>query len=345
MIRAYPESNSGYIGKFPQIPRLRPSSWRNGTLVNKKLLHKDGNQSVCLRDQDLVEVLPASKVGQAAAIAFLFHAPLSAAPPPTKKPRLMEGPTVSDFDADQILGEATCAICQEVMHRATSVQPCMHSFCSSCLGGWLKRPGDKLPRCPVCRQAVAAVGKNHVLDSLIEKILKAHPDKMRSVAALADLDSRDPLYDNGYDLVKLRGGGGVAAGFARLTVAAAAAAEAMDAESEHSQSEFSSSEEEVFGPEHAWAEPGAVRPACRLCGVPAWRPLRSASETIANPLSATFLTKTALANNTFEQEILQEWLHTKGLSLQQAIIDLLANPNPEGVPAVRWHAPFGGPTL
>ena len=36
--------------------------------------------------------------------------------------------------------------------------------------------------------------------------------------------------DNGYDLVKLRGG--AAAGYARLTVAAAAAAEAMDAESE-----------------------------------------------------------------------------------------------------------------
>lgn len=36
--------------------------------------------------------------------------------------------------------------------------------------------------------------------------------------------------DNGYDLVKLRGG--AAAGYARLTVAAAAAAEAMDAESQ-----------------------------------------------------------------------------------------------------------------
>eukprot|EP00913_Durusdinium_trenchii_P017054 g16039.t1 len=293
MIRAYPESNSGYIGKFPQIPRLRPSSWRNGTLVNKKLLHKDGNQSVCLRDQDLVEVLPASKVGQAAAIAFLFHAPLSAAPPPTKKPRLMEGPTVSDFDADQILGEATCAICQEVMHRATSVQPCMHSFCSSCLGGWLKRPGDKLPRCPVCRQAVAAVGKNHVLDSLIEKILKAHPDKMRSVAALADLDSRDPLYDNGYDLVKLRGGGGVAAGFARLTVAAAAAAEAMDAESEHSQSEFSSSEEEVFGPELSFTlsiEFNKAGRGGRACMGRAWR-----CEARVSPLWSSCLETLALS--------------------------------------------------
>eukprot|EP00434_Breviolum_minutum_P013813 symbB.v1.2.012181.t1/scaffold835.1/size159100/8 len=305
---------------------------RNGTLLNKKLLHKDGNQRACLQDQDLLEVLPASKVGKAAAITFLFHAPsvavaclhqaaavkenpsVQSIQAPSKKRRLTEG---GDVGSKSELGVATCAICQEVMHRATSVQPCLHSFCSSCLGGWLKRPGG-IPRCPICRQAVAAVGKNHALDGLIEGLLKAHPEKQRTLAALADLDDRDPLHDNGYDLVKLRGAGDTAAGFARLTVAAAAAAEAMDAdeESAYSDSHSHDSEEEDAEPAHAWTEPGAVRPPCAKCGVPAWRPLSSAAEAaVCHPMAATALTKTALGRNTFEEEILQEWLGSKGLSL------------------------------
>ncbi|CAE7215234.1 Chfr [Symbiodinium natans] len=281
---------------------------RNGTLVNKKLLRA---AKVVLKDQDLVEVLPASKVGQAAAIAFLFHAPEADAEegPPKKKIRL-EGPGESaGVDAETIFQGAMCAICQEVMHRATSVQPCMHSFCSSCLGGWLKRPGDKIPRCPICRQGVAAVGKNHALDSMIEGLLKAHPDRQRSIAAISDLDSRDPLHDCGYDLLKLRGPGDVAAGLARVVVAAAAAAEGMDADSSsehssHSDSEYE--EEEARAPLHAWSAPGAVRPPCFHCGTPAWQPLRAAVDlTTSAPIPAAALMKSALASNTFEQEILQ----------------------------------------
>ncbi|CAE7709146.1 CHFR [Symbiodinium pilosum] len=210
------------------------------------------------------------------------------------------------------------------MHRSTSVQPCMHSFCSSCLGGWLKRPGDRIPRCPICRQGVAGVGKNHALDSMIEGLLKVHPDRQRSIAAISDLDSRDPLHDCGYDLVKLRGPGDVAAGFARVVVAAAAAAEGMDADdgsdSEHDGGSYSDDEnEEEARPWHAWTAPGAVRPPCVNCGTPAWQPLRAAVDRcVSAPVPAAALMKSALASNSFEQEILQEWLHSKGLSLQQA---------------------------
>ncbi|CAK0841537.1 unnamed protein product, partial [Prorocentrum cordatum] len=47
---------------------------------------------------------------------------------------------------------AMCAICQEVIHRAASAQPCMHTFCSSCLGTCLQ---SKLS-CPVF------VGEEHL---------------------------------------------------------------------------------------------------------------------------------------------------------------------------------------
>jgi len=320
---------------------------RNGTLVNKKLVR---GVRIALKDQDLVEVLPASKVGQAAAIAFLFHSPDADVPEgPAKKKIRLEGDSASGRGGDEaIFDGAMCAICQEVMHRPTSVQPCMHSFCSSCLGGWLKRPGDRIPRCPICRQGVAGVGKNHALDSMIEGLLKAHPDRQRSIATISDLDSRDPLHDCGYDLLKLRGPGDVAAGMARMVVAAAAAAEAMDAEdsedhSEHEHESYSEEEEEA----HAWTAPGALRPACIHCGVPAWQPLRAAVDlSTSSPVPATALMKSALASNAFEQEILQEWLHSKGLSLQQAMQSVLENPNPEGVSAVEVRSapvPGGGP--
>jgi len=317
---------------------------RNGTLVNKKLVR---GVRIALKDQDLVEVLPASKVGQAAAIAFLFHSPDADVPEgPAKKKIRLEGDSASGTGSDAIFDGAMCAICQEVMHRATSVQPCMHSFCSSCLGGWLKRPGDRIPRCPICRQGVAGVGKNHALDSMIEGLLKAHPDRQRSIATISDLDSRDPLHDCGYDLLKLRGPGDVAAGMARMVVAAAAAAEAMDAEedSEHEHESYSEDEEEEA---HAWTAPGALRPACVHCGIPAWQPLRAAVDlSTSSPLPAAALMKSALASNAFEQEILQEWLHSKGMSLQQAMQSVLENPNPEGVSAVEVRGapvPGGGP--
>ncbi|CAE7228559.1 EBP2 [Symbiodinium sp. CCMP2592] len=85
---------------------------RNGTLVNKKLVR---GVRIALKDQDLVEVLPASKVGQAAAIAFLFHSPDADVPEgPAKKKIRLEGDSASGTGGDAIFEGAMCAICQEV---------------------------------------------------------------------------------------------------------------------------------------------------------------------------------------------------------------------------------------
>lgn len=106
----------------------------------------------------------------------------------------------SDRQADQVFEGAICIICQEVLHRATSVRPCLHSFCSSCLGGWVKRGFAGPPSCPICRSPVKGVSRNHTLDGLINGLLKAHPNRKRGTQELQDLDADDLLDHVGYDL-------------------------------------------------------------------------------------------------------------------------------------------------
>lgn len=103
-------------------------------------------------------------------------------------------------DLDSLFEGAICIICQEVMHRATSIQPCLHSFCSHCLGSWLQRQSGPYPDCPVCRSQVLGVSRNHTLDGLINGLLKAHPSKRRSAQELDELDEKDILAQAGYNV-------------------------------------------------------------------------------------------------------------------------------------------------
>lgn len=114
--------------------------------------------------------------------------------------------TVSDRQADQVFEGAVCIICQEVLHRATSVRPCLHSFCSSCLSGWVGRGFAASPSCPICRSVIKGVSRNHTLDGLINGLLKAHPNRKRAAQELQDLDADDLLDHVGYDLDAIRGG-------------------------------------------------------------------------------------------------------------------------------------------
>mmetsp|Transcript_158929 Transcript_158929/g.289776 ORF Transcript_158929/g.289776 Transcript_158929/m.289776 type:complete len:586 (-) Transcript_158929:103-1860(-) len=111
----------------------------------------------------------------------------------------------AEKDVDSLFEGAICIICQEVLHRATSIQPCLHSFCSSCLGSWLQtsvqRPrAPARPDCPVCRTPVAGVSRNHTLDGLINGLLKAHPGKCRAADEIAELNAKDILAQVDYDM-------------------------------------------------------------------------------------------------------------------------------------------------
>lgn len=105
----------------------------------------------------------------------------------------------AERQVDQVFEGAVCSICQEVLHRATSAQPCLHSFCSACLGGWLTQ-ATGVPNCPICRQPICSVSRNHTLEGLICSLLKAHPSRRRSVNEIEELDAQDTLHQLGYDL-------------------------------------------------------------------------------------------------------------------------------------------------
>mmetsp|Transcript_72964 Transcript_72964/g.152326 ORF Transcript_72964/g.152326 Transcript_72964/m.152326 type:complete len:516 (-) Transcript_72964:57-1604(-) len=309
---------------------------KNGTHVSKRLVK---HSTILLQEHDLVEVLPASKVGPTASISFLFRSTEGAAgEPAAKKRRVGEAPS-----AESALEGATCAICQEVMHRATSVQPCMHCFCSSCLGHWLKKPGDGGKTCPMCRTVATGVARNPTLDGVLESLLKAYPESKRSEEALKELDSSDALMAAGYDLDKLRGTaarravGLPMAPMPGLHIAglvhamrgpiAAALAAAGDAGFEHSDSEGEHSGSEGSD-DHREAR------QCVHCGHVSFQSLATLVETTAgNMMECDRLMKATFHNNEFEKGILEEWLRAHA-GLRDSLIALLTTPNPPGFIAV-----------
>lgn len=104
-----------------------------------------------------------------------------------------EAVSTSSRDTDSMFEGVTCAICQEVLHRATSIQPCLHSFCRSCISCWTRQSNGegRRQRCPICREFVMRLTPNHNLESVIQGLLGLHPSRRRSAEDLAELDARE----------------------------------------------------------------------------------------------------------------------------------------------------------
>lgn len=286
--------------------------------------------------------------------------------PPAKRPRTSDEESQKTEDLFEF---AMCVVCQEVMHRATSAQPCNHSFCSACLGVWLRRRPRGGSVCPVCRNAVVAVSRQHQMDGLIQGLLKAHPSKRRSDHEINELDSNDPLQAAGYDLAKLlasaapaapagaaapvafgallgAGGGGglfsgtgVAGPFGAFGVAPPPAAADSDDEDSNSDSEASDS---------ASAPPVPAGPPCFRCGAGSWRTLTAAADSLGagsfgGARACTDFVRQSLMGNDFERGVLEEWLAVRGRGLGAALQDALATPNPAGVAPVRMSVTGSAP--
>jgi hypothetical protein len=59
--------------------------------------------------------------------------------------------------------EAMCAVCMEIMVEATTIVPCGHLFCKTCL--------SSLPECPNCRLVVKQTMPLKGMDNLIHKLV------------------------------------------------------------------------------------------------------------------------------------------------------------------------------
>jgi len=152
----------------------------NGTTVNGEMVGKGNSRR--LKSGDEIVVLPASKVGKDNMIGFIFR----------NMTEVLTTPKLADSKQIQLGQHVTCPICIGVIHKCMAVMPCFHNFCSSCLSQWLLRRRDSRP-CPVCRQEVTAVMKNHAMDAVIDAFLEAFPDKRRSRVELRDMDALDTL--------------------------------------------------------------------------------------------------------------------------------------------------------
>mmetsp|Transcript_31630 Transcript_31630/g.73827 ORF Transcript_31630/g.73827 Transcript_31630/m.73827 type:complete len:391 (-) Transcript_31630:79-1251(-) len=152
----------------------------NGTTVNGEMVGKGNSRR--LKSGDEIVILPISKVGKDNTIGFLFR----------NMTEVLTTPKIADSKQIQLGQHVTCPICIGVIHKCMAVMPCFHNFCSSCLSQWLLRRRDSRP-CPVCRQEVTAVIKNHAMDAVIDAFLDAYPEKRRSRLELRDMDATDTL--------------------------------------------------------------------------------------------------------------------------------------------------------
>lgn len=154
--------------------RLKDCS-SNGTTINGVVVGKGSTE--LLRSGDEIVVLPSSRVGDESSISFLFRNTTEV---------LRASPEVKELELEE---HVLCPICMQAIYKCVALLPCLHNFCMSCYSEWMLRKDD----CPVCRQLVTAVVKNHPMDAVVGAFLEAYPEKCRSQEELKDLDRRDRL--------------------------------------------------------------------------------------------------------------------------------------------------------
>ncbi len=67
---------------------------------------------------------------------------------------------------DVVRTEVECSVCQEQFNgiKEPRILDCLHTFCKSCLEGWLREQGGRALSCPTCRQITECPNNN--IDSL-----------------------------------------------------------------------------------------------------------------------------------------------------------------------------------
>jgi len=146
----------------------------NGTSVNGSVVGKGNSQR--LKSGDEIIVLQESKVGADKRIAFMFRNSTEVLTSPKGSGKQLE-----------LEEHIACPICFNVTYKCVALMPCLHNFCMSCYSDWMTQKDD----CPVCRQLVAAVVRNHPMDAVCDAFLDSMPERRRPPQELEEMDKKD----------------------------------------------------------------------------------------------------------------------------------------------------------
>ncbi|PSR94453.1 hypothetical protein BD289DRAFT_504134 [Coniella lustricola] len=99
--------------------------------------------------------------------------------------------------------ELACSICTELLYHPLTLLDCLHTFCGACLKEWFDwqaaaartspdppAPGTAIFTCPSCRAAVRDTRHNSTVQSLLDMILVAHPEKAKTQGEKDEMDAR-----------------------------------------------------------------------------------------------------------------------------------------------------------
>ncbi len=91
-----------------------------------------------------------------------------------------------------------CGICMDTIYCAALCSPCCHTFCGKCISEW----HSKLHRqCPTCSQYIERVQRNHLIESLVEKLWIYYPEKAKSIEDQVDWKLKNTIkYDTSFSV-------------------------------------------------------------------------------------------------------------------------------------------------
>lgn len=175
----------------------------NGSWVNGKRIAK--MESLPLQDNDIIRV---GLIDDASGFEFCFFlGTCNFGSSNLRKKRKLE-PHPSNAStvglADKIEDNLFCSICQDIMYRPVSLMPCLHNFCSYCVGECIKKAGPTV-LCPMARCPVTGVKPNHLVASMVDAFLEHNPTKKRKEEETKFYDENDALRKANYDLNAHRG--------------------------------------------------------------------------------------------------------------------------------------------
>ncbi|CAK7228093.1 hypothetical protein SBRCBS47491_006787 [Sporothrix bragantina] len=112
--------------------------------------------------------------------------------------------------------ELTCSICTDLLYQPLTLLDCLHTFCGACLKEWFSwqaqaaesRPtppaaGTPIFTCPSCRDAVRSTKHNATVVTLLDMLLTSQPNKRKTDAEKAEMDSKYRPGDNVFPKVHL----------------------------------------------------------------------------------------------------------------------------------------------